>query len=68
MIIICVVAFYGENFLPEYKDDYDNVADFHPSWKYNTESKNYDVNDESTWTVCSGRYRTYDGLTTDYDY
>lgn len=54
---MCLLAFGGEKFLPEYSDDFDSSSDpetmeFVAKYKYSDNSRSY---------VHSGRIRSYSG-------
>lgn len=58
-----IIVFYGENFLPEISDDFDNeIKDntlFDKWWKAK-------YSNEANDRVCSGRYYSYSGTTKEY--
>ncbi len=58
IIVLTILIFWGEKFIPEYADSYDQTQfASHPSWKW--------YNGVQGGTVCSGRYYTISG---DEDY
>lgn len=67
MAIIFIVAYRGEYFLPEYKDQFDHYDDFKPYWKYTgyTEEDG-EVDPKMEKLMRSGRERTYNGEEEDY--
>ncbi|EGR33929.1 hypothetical protein IMG5_030810 [Ichthyophthirius multifiliis] len=62
LTVLFIIAFAGEMFLPEYKDDFDNSTDS----KYVNYVNQYKYSDPEKKLMHSGRLRSYDGKEDDY--
>jgi len=58
--VLSVIGLYGENFIIESKDNFDEVPGFKPEWKYNM---NYYPD---ALFIRSGRRSHFDGMSEDY--